>query len=197
MLLKKIILKIFLTFIALTNFSMAAETGGMPQLDPEFWFSQIFWLILTFGILFIILSKFILPNISTNLENRKSQILDNIETADKQRIDSENKIKEFDKIIFDSKNEAKNIINEAKKKLTMDINRKKDLLETEINKEIESAEREIKDLLKKSPDKINQIAIDTSSDLIKQLINTDVNKSNISAIVEELSKKRVDKYDGI
>ena len=84
-----------------------------------------------------------------------------------------------------------------KKKLTMDINRKKDLLETEINKEIESAEREIKDLLKKSPDKINQIAIDTSSDLIKQLINTDVNKSNISAIVEELSKKRVDKYDGI
>ena len=79
----------------------------------------------------------------------------------------------------------------------MDINRKKDLLETEINKEIESAEREIKDLLKKSPDKINQIAIDTSSDLIKQLINTDVNKSNISAIVEELSKKRVDKYDGI
>ncbi len=197
MLLKKIILKIFLTFIALTNFGMAAETGGMPQLDSEFWFSQIFWLILTFGILFIILSKFILPNISTNLENRKSQILDNIETADKQRIDSENKIKEFDKIIFDSKNEAKNIINEAKKKLTMDINRKKDLLETEINKEIESAEREIKDLLKKSPDKINQIAIDTSSDLIKQLINTDVNKSNISAIVEELSKKRVDKYDGI
>ena len=116
MLLKKIILKIFLSFITLTNFGMAAETGGMPQLDPEFWISQIFWLILTFGILFIVLSKFILPNISTNLENRKSQILDNIETADKQRIDSENKIKEFDKIIFDSKNEAKNIINEAKKK---------------------------------------------------------------------------------
>ena len=43
----------------------------MPQLNPEFWISQIFWLILTFGILFIILSKFILPKISKNLELRK------------------------------------------------------------------------------------------------------------------------------
>ena len=46
----------------------AAESGGMPQLNPEFWISQIFWLTLTFGILYIILSKIILPKISTNLE---------------------------------------------------------------------------------------------------------------------------------
>ena len=41
------------------NFIQAAESGGMPQLDPEFWYSQIFWLIITFGILYLILSKFI------------------------------------------------------------------------------------------------------------------------------------------
>ena len=57
----------------------SAESGGMPQLNPEFWVSQIFWLILTFGTLFIILSKFILPKISNNLELRKSQILENVE----------------------------------------------------------------------------------------------------------------------
>ena len=71
----------------------------MPQLNPEFWISQIFWLIITFGFLFIILSKLILPKISNNLEARKSQILENIETAEKQRIESENKIKEYEKII--------------------------------------------------------------------------------------------------
>ena len=67
------------------------KSGGMPQLNPEFWVSQIFWLILTFGFLFIILSKLILPKISNNIEARKSQILENIETAEKQRADSENK----------------------------------------------------------------------------------------------------------
>ena len=56
-----------------------AESGGMPQLNPEFWISQIFWLTITFGILYVALSKLILPKISANLELRKSQILDNIE----------------------------------------------------------------------------------------------------------------------
>ena len=37
----------------------AAESGGMPQLNPEFWVSQIFWLILTFGIMYLVLSKLI------------------------------------------------------------------------------------------------------------------------------------------
>ena len=50
----------------------------MPQLDPEFWISQIFWLVLTFGVLYIVLSKLILPKISANLELRKSQIQENI-----------------------------------------------------------------------------------------------------------------------
>ena len=67
----------------------AAESGGMPQLDPEFWISQIFWLTLTFGTLYIILSKVILPKTSNNLETRKSKILENIDAADSQREDSE------------------------------------------------------------------------------------------------------------
>ncbi len=58
-------------FLAKEVFS--AESGGMPQLNPEFWVSQIFWLTLTFGILYIVLSKLILPKISANLELRKSQ----------------------------------------------------------------------------------------------------------------------------
>ena len=115
---------VFLSFLTLKE-AFASESGGMPQLNPEFWISQVFWLILTFGTLFIVLSKFILPKISNNLEIRKSQILENIETADKQRKESENKIKEYEKIILDSKNQAKNYLNEAKQKVVADINKKK------------------------------------------------------------------------
>ena len=50
----------------------------MPQLNPEFWVSQIFWLTLIFGSLYILLSKFILPKISNNLETRKSQIVETL-----------------------------------------------------------------------------------------------------------------------
>ena len=109
--LKKVIFQSLALSFIFTFGAQSAESGGMPQLNPEFWISQIFWLILTFGLLFIILSKFILPKISNNLETRKSQILENIETADKQREETEKKVKEFDKIINDTKVEAKNFFN--------------------------------------------------------------------------------------
>ena len=75
LMIKKIFFQsIFLSFLSLKE-AFAAESGGMPQLNPEFWVSQIFWLNLTFGILYLVLSKLILPKISANLELRKSQIL--------------------------------------------------------------------------------------------------------------------------
>ena len=174
----------------------AAESGGMPQLNPEFWVSQIFWLILTFGILYIVLSKFILPKISGNLELRKSQIQENIEAAEKQREDSESKLKEYDEIILKSKIEAKNIFKDTRDKALKDINSKREILEKQIDAEIKKAEKEISELKKTGPEKINKIAIDTSSEVLKSLIGTDVNNSSISAIVHDLSKKNGDKYYG-
>ena len=176
--------------------AFAAESGGMPQLNPEFWISQIFWLTLTFGILYIVLSKLILPKISDNLESRKSQILENIEAAEKQRQNSEEKLKEYEEIVSKSKMEAKNIFNQAREKALKDISAKKDVLDKQIDDEIGKAEQEIKELQKSAPDKINKIAIETSSELIQKLIGAEVNNSSISAIVDDLSKRSGDKYYG-
>ena len=192
--------KIFFQLIFFNFFFLeevfAAESGGMPQLNPEFWISQIFWLTLTFGILYIILSKLILPKISANLELRKSQIQENIEAAEKQRESSEAKIKEYDEIILKSKLEAKNIFREAREKVIKDINSKQNVLDKQIDEEIQKAEKEIQILKDNAPIKINKIAIETSSELLKKLIGAEVNNSSISAIVDDLSKKKGSKYYG-
>ena len=192
--------KIFFQFIFF-NFFLAkevfgAESGGMPQLNPEFWISQIFWLTLTFGTLYIVLSKLILPKISANLELRKSQIQENIEAAEKQRESSESKIKEYNQIILKTRLDAKNIIKDARDKALKNISSKKDVLDNQINNEIKKAEQEIKLLRKGAPEKINKIAIETSSEIVKKLIGADVNNSSLSAIVEDLSKKNGNKYYG-
>ena len=187
---------IFLSFLFLGE-AFASESGGMPQLNPEFWISQIFWLTLTFGTLYVMLSKLILPKISANLETRKLQILENIEAAEKHREESEQKIKEYNKIIEDNKIEAKNYFNQAREKILKDINLKKGNLDKELNEEIRKTEIEIEDLKNKAPEKINKIAIEVSTDLIQQLIGVEVNNSSISAIVSDLSKKDRDKYYGI
>jgi len=176
--------------------AFATESSGMPQLNPEFWISQIFWLTITFGILYVVLSKFILPKISTNLEIRKSQILENIEAAENQREEAELKITEYEKIVEKSKSEAKNYFKQAREKLLKDINRKKDILDKELNMEIQKVDTEIQEFRHKAPEKINKIATEISADLLQQLIGTKVNNSSISAIVDDLSRKEMDEYYG-
>ena len=186
---------IFFSFLFFKE-AFAAESGGMPQLNPEFWISQIFWLTLTFGTMYIVLSKFILPKISNNLESRKSQILENIEAAEKQREDSEAKLKEYDEVILKSKSEAKTLFNQTREKALKDIVAKKEVLDQQIDAEINKAEKEIEVLRVSAPDKINKIAIETSSELLEKLIGSGVNSSSISAIVDDLSRRNGDKYYG-
>ena len=192
--------KIFFQFIFFNLFFLkvvfAAENGGMPQLNPEFWISQIFWLTLTFGILYVVLSKLILPKISANLELRKSQVQENIEAADKQRQSSETKLKEYDEIISKSILDSKNIFKKARENALKDINAKKEILDKQIEDELKKVEQEINTLKKGSSEKINRIAIETTSELLVKLIGTEVNNSSISAIVDDLSKRNGDKYYG-
>ena len=175
-----------------TNQAFGAE-GGMPQLNPEFWASQIFWLILIFSSLYIIMWKIFLPKITDSIENRKSRIIGDLNETQKLKENAEKKLREYNKIIEDTKKEAKKIIEDNKKKLENDIKSKKQKFNEEIEKELMSVEKEIKSLKKLSISSINKIAAEVSSEVIKQLVGTSVNMSNVSAIVEDISKKEVEK----
>jgi len=62
--------------------AVAAESGGMPQLDPSSFSSQIFWLIVSFTLLYIAMSRSVIPRIRDVLEKRQHQIVDNIDAAE-------------------------------------------------------------------------------------------------------------------
>jgi len=79
--------------------------------------------------------------------------------------------------------------------LENDIESKKQKFNQEIDKELKTVEKEIKNLKKSSLSNINKIAIKTSSEIIKQMIGTEANLSNVSAVVEDISKKRMQKIN--
>ena len=176
-----------------TNHAFGAK-GGMPQLNTEFWASQIFWLILIFSILYIIIWKIFLPKITDIIENRKFKIISDLNETQKLKENAEKKLSEYNKIIEDTKKEAKRIIEDNKKKLEIDIKNKKQKFNEEIEKELMSVEKEIKSLKKSSISSINKIAVEVSSEVIKQLVGTGVNMSNVSAIIEDISKRKIEKH---
>jgi len=182
-----------IAIVVCVNQAFGSE-AGMPQLNPEFWAAQIFWLILTFSSLYLIIWKVFLPKITLSIENRKSRVVNDLDEAQKLKENAEKKLNEYNKIIEESKKEAKKIIEDSKKKLDRDIKNKKQQFNDEIEKELMAAEKEIKDLKKSSISNINNIAAETSAEIIKQIINIEVNKSSISAIVDDVVKRKVVKY---
>jgi F-type H+-transporting ATPase subunit b len=179
--------------LAYTNQAFGSE-AGMPQLDPEFWAAQIFWLILVFSSLYLIIWKIFLPKITYSIENRKSKIVNDINEAQKLRERAEAKLKEYNEIIENSKNQARKIIDDSKKNLHKDIESKKQKFDEEINKELEVVEKEIVALKKASKTNINKISVETTSEIIKQIVETEVNSSSVSAIVDDITNKKMDKY---
>ena len=176
-----------------TNQALGSE-AGMPQLNPEFWSAQIFWLILIFSSLYLIIWKIFLPKITYSIENRKSKIVNDLDEAQKLKENAEKKLEEYDKIIEKSRREAKKIIDDNKKKLDQDIENKKQKFNDEIEKELVAAEKEIKELKKSSISNISHIAAETSAEVIKQVINIEINKSSVSAIVNDITKKEMEKH---
>ena len=98
-----------IALIVYVNQAFGSE-AGMPQLNPEFWASQTFWLILIFSTLYLIIWKIFLPKITYSIENRKFRIVNNLDEAQKLKENAEKKLNEYNKIIEESKKEAKKLI---------------------------------------------------------------------------------------
>ena len=171
-----------------------AAGAGMPQLDPKYWASQTFWLILVFTILYISIAKFYLPKIKNNLDNRENKIKEDLDAANQFKDLSEIKLKEYEKILEDIKKEIIKIHLESKSKSDKDIQAKKEIVNKEIENEIVKAQNEIIDLKKNSILSIHNIANDLASNIIENISGDKLNESSVQAAVEDVSKKKIGKY---
>jgi len=174
--------------------NLFAAEAGMPQLDPKYWASQAFWLILVFSTLYISVAKFYLPKIKKNLDDRENKIKEDLDEANNMKSLSEKKLEEYNVILENSKKEVAKILLESKNALNKDIQNKKDSIEKEIENEISKAQKEILELKKNSINSINNISQEIASNIIEKMSGDKLNESSIKAVVEDISKKNIGKY---
>ena len=186
-------LPVILVLSTISTNLFAAE-AGMPQLDPKYWASQAFWLILVFSILYISIAKFYLPKIKKNLDNRENKIKEDLDEANKMKSLSEKKLKEYNVILENSKKEVTKILLEAKNTLDKNIQTKKETIEKDIENQLTKAQKEILELKTSSINSINNISQEISSNIIEKMSGDKLNESSIKAVVEEVSKKNIGKY---
>ena len=180
-------------FIMYQTNLLAAEVG-MPQLDPTYWASQAFWLVLIFAALYLVLANLFIPKIKSSIDDRENKIKEDLDEAQKLKNLAEQKHKEYELSIENAKKEVQKIIFESKSKLNLEIQNKKKKFEKEIEIEIESAEKEIENLKKESLKNISTISEEMASKVIEQISGEPLNQSSIKAAILETTKNNLGKY---
>jgi F-type H+-transporting ATPase subunit b len=171
-----------------------AAEAGMPQLDPTYWASQAFWLIIVFSILYISIAKFYLPKIKKNLDDRENKIKEDLDEANNLKSLSEKKLNDYEDVLENSKKEVTKILLESKNKLDKDIQKKKETIEKEIEDEILKAQKEILELKQNSIASINSISQEIASNIIEKMSGDKLNESSVKAAVDDVAKKNLGKY---
>ena len=126
----------------------------MPQLNPEFFISQIFWLVVTFSFLLVFLWRISLPRIGSVLEKREKKINDDIATTKELQKEAES----IQKIIEDKLRNARTNTAEMIKTTSINLQEKtaKELvkLDKDLDKKIDASANDIE---KNKNDSLNQI----------------------------------------
>ena len=190
-------MRLFLLSIGIfttSEVNLLAAEAGMPQLDPTYWASQAFWLILIFTALYLALSNLFIPKIKNSIDNRENKIKDDLDEAQELKNSAEEKLKEYEQSIEDAKKDVQKIIFESKIKLNLEIQSKKKEFEKEIEIEIENAEKEIVNLKKDSLKNISTISEEITSKVIEQILGEPMNQSSIKATILETTKNNLGKY---
>ncbi len=189
----KLLLLIVGIFIT-SQISLLAAGVGMPQLDPTYWASQAFWLVLIFTMLYLVLSKLFIPKIKESIDDRENKIKDDLDEAQKLKIIAEEKLKEYELAIENAKKEVQKTLFESKNKLNTEIKNKKKEFAKEIETEVKNTEQEIKKLKKESLANIAAISEEITSKVIEMVSGEPLNQSSIKAAVLESTKKNLGKF---
>ena len=180
---------IVLIFSTLFSGSLFSAEAGMPQLDPKYWASQTFWLIIIFLSIYLLMAKIFIPKIKDNIDARENKIRKDLEEAKMFREEAEKKSKNYKNLIENAKIEAKKILSESRQKLNEDMLLKKEKIQKEIEKEITKTEVEIRKFKSSSLNKMEKISENIVSNILKDIFGEEGNASSIKATITEVTKK--------
>jgi F-type H+-transporting ATPase subunit b len=160
----------------------------MPQLNPLDWAPQIIWLVLTFGVLYLLMLWIALPRIGKVIETRAAHIAGDLAAADKFRHDTEEAIAAYEQALAEAKQKAHAIVEEGRVKLKAETDAERAKLEKELSAKSKEAEARIAQAKDSAMKEVNAVASEVAADIVRQLIGTAPAKAEIEKAVASARK---------
>ncbi len=161
----------------------------MPQLNPLDWGPQLIWLLITFGILYLLMVYVALPRIGGVIEARAAHIAKDLATADALRRETEEAIAAYEQALAVARQKAHAIVEEGRAKLKEETAAERAKLESELGKKSAEAEARINAAKTSAMREVNNVAADVAADIVRRLIGVAPAKAEIEKAVQAARKE--------
>ena len=163
----------------------------MPQLNPEFFVSQLFWLIVTFSFLLIFLWKISLPRISSVLEKRESKINNDIELAKQLQIEGEKIQNQIEQQLGKARQHMTNLIKNSELNFQNKANTELSKLDNELNNKIDESANVIENNKEKSLNQIHEQINEITKLTLLKLSSMAIDKEEIKGSIAKIQLKKM------
>ncbi len=141
-------------------------SSGMPQLDISTFPSQIFWLAIAFGLLYLALDRFLIPRIGGAIEERKDRIADDLDMAARKKAEADEAIIVYEKSLAEARSKASVIAAENRAILDAQLSEESAAQEAELDKSASKAEAKIAKARAEAMQHVEKIAVDVAGELV-------------------------------
>ena len=161
----------------------------MPQLNPEFFASQLFWLVITFVFLFIFLWRISLPRINSVQTKRENKIKEDIKKAKQLQAEAEDIQEQINKQLDQAKSDSAELIKSAFVKLQDESSKKLEELDKSLSTKIDATYEAIEKNKNESMNQIYEQINDITKLMISKISYIQVNEGEIKMAVEKIRQK--------
>ncbi len=147
----------------------AGSAVGMPQLDFSTWPNQIFWLLVTLVVIYLVLSRIALPRIGAVLADRKSTITNDLAAAEELKQKAVEAEKAYNDALANARTEAAKIIAAAKAEIQKDLDAATAKADAEIAAKTAESEKSIAEIRDGAAAVVAEVARDTAGELVTAL----------------------------
>jgi len=161
----------------------AGHEGGFPPFNTETFEAQLVWLVITFGILYYLMSKVALPRIANVIEERRDRIADDLE-AGQFKAQTEDAIQSYETALAEARAKAHAIAQETRDRLSAETDLHREKLENELDKKIADAETRIAATKEAALAHVRGVATDVASSIVTQLLGEDADKAAVEKAVD-------------
>ena len=158
----------------------------MPQLDPSTFAPQLFWLLVTFVLLYLAMWKIALPKIGSILQDRQERIDDDLEKAEKLKQDAEAVREAYEKTVAEGRNKAQETIRSASGKMAAEAAAQHATLTEKLNAQTTEAETRIKAAKEQALANIRTVATEVTQAAASKLIGRDISEADAEKAVASI-----------